>query len=68
VHYKFNPVKTIKTNVIGTMNMLGKGQGSWEGRGRGGFNCAVCALRYTLLSALCTPLHAFSFDVYSSSL
>ena len=23
VHYKFNPVKTIKTNVIGTMNMLG---------------------------------------------
>ena len=24
VHYKFNPVKTIKTNVIGTLNMLGK--------------------------------------------
>ena len=23
VHYKFNPVKTIKTNVIGTLNMLG---------------------------------------------
>ena len=23
VHYQFNPVKTIKTNVIGTMNMLG---------------------------------------------
>ena len=23
MHYKFNPVKTIKTNVIGTMNMLG---------------------------------------------
>ncbi|XP_049363863.1 UDP-glucuronic acid decarboxylase 4-like [Solanum verrucosum] len=23
VHYKFNPVKTIKTNVMGTMNMLG---------------------------------------------
>ncbi|KAG2697471.1 hypothetical protein I3843_07G106600 [Carya illinoinensis] len=23
VHYKFNPVKTIKTNVVGTLNMLG---------------------------------------------
>jgi len=23
VHYQFNPVKTIKTNVIGTLNMLG---------------------------------------------
>lgn len=23
VHYKFNPVKTIKTNVMGTLNMLG---------------------------------------------
>lgn len=23
VHYQYNPVKTIKTNVIGTMNMLG---------------------------------------------
>ena len=23
VHYKYNPVKTIKTNVMGTMNMLG---------------------------------------------
>lgn len=23
VHYKYNPVKTIKTNVVGTMNMLG---------------------------------------------
>jgi UDP-glucuronate decarboxylase len=23
VHYQFNPVKTIKTNVMGTMNMLG---------------------------------------------
>lgn len=23
IHYKFNPVKTIKTSVIGTMNMLG---------------------------------------------
>ncbi|GHP04611.1 UDP-glucuronic acid decarboxylase 1 [Pycnococcus provasolii] len=23
VHYKYNPVKTIKTNVIGTLNMLG---------------------------------------------
>lgn len=23
VHYQFNPVKTVKTNVIGTMNMLG---------------------------------------------
>lgn len=23
VHYKFNPVKTVKTSVIGTMNMLG---------------------------------------------
>lgn len=23
VHYKFNPVKTMKTNVMGTMNMLG---------------------------------------------
>ncbi|XP_055814318.1 UDP-glucuronic acid decarboxylase 4-like [Solanum dulcamara] len=23
VHYKFNPIKTIKTNVMGTMNMLG---------------------------------------------
>lgn len=23
VHYKFNPIKTIKTNVVGTLNMLG---------------------------------------------
>ncbi|XP_043698910.1 UDP-glucuronic acid decarboxylase 1-like [Telopea speciosissima] len=23
VHYKFNPIKTIKTNVMGTLNMLG---------------------------------------------
>ncbi|KAA8548930.1 hypothetical protein F0562_000614 [Nyssa sinensis] len=23
VHYKYNPVKTIKTNVVGTLNMLG---------------------------------------------
>ena len=23
VHYKYNPVKTVKTNVMGTMNMLG---------------------------------------------
>lgn len=23
VHYQFNPVKTVKTNVLGTMNMLG---------------------------------------------
>lgn len=23
IHYKFNPVKTIKTNVIGTLNALG---------------------------------------------
>ena len=23
VHYKYNPVKTIKTNVLGTLNMLG---------------------------------------------
>ncbi len=23
IHYKFNPVKTIKTSIIGTMNMLG---------------------------------------------
>lgn len=23
VHYKYNPIKTIKTNVIGTLNMLG---------------------------------------------
>src|SRR5690606_26410587 len=23
VHYQFNPVKTIKTNVMGTINMLG---------------------------------------------
>ena len=23
VHYQYNPVKTIKTNVMGTMNMLG---------------------------------------------
>ncbi|XP_042399063.1 UDP-glucuronic acid decarboxylase 4-like [Zingiber officinale] len=23
VHYKFNPVKTIKTNVVGTLNLLG---------------------------------------------
>jgi UDP-glucuronate decarboxylase len=23
IHYQFNPIKTIKTNVIGTMNMLG---------------------------------------------
>jgi len=23
IHYKFNPVKTIKTNVMGTLNMLG---------------------------------------------
>eukprot|EP00898_Chlorokybus_atmophyticus_P006873 jgi/Chlat1/7187/Chrsp57S06751 len=23
VHYKYNPIKTIKTNVLGTMNMLG---------------------------------------------
>ena len=23
VHYKYNPIKTIKTSFIGTMNMLG---------------------------------------------
>jgi UDP-glucuronate decarboxylase len=23
VHYKFNPIKTMKTNILGTMNMLG---------------------------------------------
>ncbi|KAK9123595.1 hypothetical protein Sjap_013197 [Stephania japonica] len=23
VHYKYNPIKTIKTNVMGTLNMLG---------------------------------------------
>jgi len=23
VHYQYNPVKTIKTNVLGTLNMLG---------------------------------------------
>ena len=23
IHYKFNPVKTIKTNVVGTLNALG---------------------------------------------
>ena len=23
VHYKYNPVKTVKTNVMGTINMLG---------------------------------------------
>ena len=23
MHYKHNPVKTIKTNVVGTLNMLG---------------------------------------------
>jgi len=23
VHYQYNPVKTVKTNVMGTMNMLG---------------------------------------------
>ena len=23
VHYQYNPVKTIKTNVMGTLNMLG---------------------------------------------
>ena len=25
VHYQYNPVKTIKTNVMGAMNMLGLG-------------------------------------------
>ncbi len=23
IHYQFNPVKTVKTNVVGTLNMLG---------------------------------------------
>ena len=23
VHYQYNPVKTVKTNVMGTLNMLG---------------------------------------------
>ena len=23
IHYQFNPIKTIKTNILGTMNMLG---------------------------------------------
>ena len=27
VKYMFNPIKTIKTNVVGTLNMLGKGGG-----------------------------------------
>eukprot|EP00735_Rhodelphis_limneticus_P000712 TRINITY_DN11232_c0_g1::TRINITY_DN11232_c0_g1_i1::g.789::m.789 TRINITY_DN11232_c0_g1::TRINITY_DN11232_c0_g1_i1::g.789 ORF type:complete len:389 (+),score=21.16,sp/Q9FIE8/UXS3_ARATH/73.05/1e-176,Epimerase/PF01370.16/9.6e-47,NAD_binding_4/PF07993.7/0.0094,NAD_binding_4/PF07993.7/6.4e-08,NAD_binding_4/PF07993.7/4.9e+02,RmlD_sub_bind/PF04321.12/5.7e-13,3Beta_HSD/PF01073.14/4.3e-12,Polysacc_synt_2/PF02719.10/4.2e-07,Polysacc_synt_2/PF02719.10/5,adh_short/PF00106.20/0.00028,adh_short/PF00106.20/3.6e+0 len=26
VHYKYNPIKTVKTNVLGTMNMLGLAQ------------------------------------------
>ena len=30
VHYQFNPVKTVKTNVLGTLNMLGLAK-----RGRG---------------------------------
>lgn len=33
VHYKYNPIKTIKTSFIGAMNMLGlaKVSGWWEG-------------------------------------
>jgi UDP-glucuronate decarboxylase len=29
VHYQSNPIKTLKTNFIGTMNMLGRGKAGW---------------------------------------
>ena len=37
VHYKYNPIKTIKTSFVGTMNMLGLA----KVRGRGGAWCAT---------------------------
>lgn len=55
VHYKFNPVKTIKTNVIGTMNMLGK---EWA---TGVLMTSPPLGRSTTRSVLCTlttPMHS----------
>jgi UDP-glucuronate decarboxylase len=37
IFYKYNPVKTIKTNVMGTLNMLGLAK-------RVGARCVICFL------------------------
>lgn len=47
IFYKYNPVKTIKTNVIGTLNMLGLAK-------RVGARFANCFLVYTLLLLIFT--------------